>query len=75
MKPARVVWAIVVLLVIAHQDVWFWDDDRLVFGFLPITLAYHAGISVAAAGTWYLATLFCWPLDETQTPAAAEEQP
>jgi len=74
-KPARVVWAIVVLLVIAHQDVWFWDDDRLVFGFLPITLAYHAGISVAAAGTWYLATLFCWPLDETQTPAAAEEQP
>ncbi len=75
MKPARVVWALVVLLVIAHQDVWFWDDDRLVFGFLPITLAYHAGISVAAAGTWYLATLFCWPLDETQTPAAAEEQP
>jgi len=74
-KPARVVWALVVLLVIAHQDVWFWDDDRLVFGFLPITLAYHAGISVAAAGTWYLATLFCWPLDETQTPAAAEEQP
>ena len=24
-------------------------------------LVYHAGISVAAAFTWYLATIFAWP--------------
>ena len=74
MKPAHLVWGLVALLIVAHQDIWFWDDARLLFGFLPITLAYHAGISLAAAGTWYLATLFCWPVDEPAAPAPAEEQ-
>ena len=49
------------LLVILHQDNWLWEDDRLVFGFLPITLLYHAGISLGAGITWYLATVFAWP--------------
>jgi hypothetical protein len=40
----------------------------LVFGFLPVALAYHACISLAAAFTWYLATRFCWPSD--QAPSA-----
>ncbi len=75
MKPASAVWALVALLIIVHQDIWFWDDARLIFGFLPITLAYHAGISLAAAGTWYLATLFCWPVDEATASATSEEQP
>ncbi|MBT5020257.1 DUF3311 domain-containing protein [Planctomicrobium sp.] len=57
----KVVWGLVLLLIIIHQDIWFWDDPTLLFGFLPITLAYHAGISIAASITWYLATLFCWP--------------
>ena len=30
-----------------HQDVWFWRTARpLVFGFLPVGLAYHAGYCV-----------------------------
>ena len=56
-----VVWSLVVLLVILHQDNWFWEDDRLVFGFLPITLLYHACISIGAGIAWYLATVFAWP--------------
>jgi hypothetical protein len=56
-----VVWCLVLLLVILHQDNWLWDDARLVFGFMPITLLYHAGISIGAAITWYLATVFAWP--------------
>lgn len=56
-----VVWGLVLLLVVIHQDVWFWNDDRLVFGFLPITLAYHAGISLAAGFVWFLAIHFAWP--------------
>lgn len=56
-----VVWGLVVFLLIVHQDIWFWDDPTLVFGFMPIGLLYHFGISLAAAFTWYLATLFCWP--------------
>ncbi|MEX1223664.1 MAG: DUF3311 domain-containing protein [Pirellulales bacterium] len=60
------VWGLVVLLIVLHQDVWFWDDDRLVFGFMPITLLYHACISMGAGFTWFLATLFAWPLDEDE---------
>lgn len=63
MKPAHGVWALILLLMIAHQDIWFWDDTTLVFGFLPVALAYHACISLAAGFAWYLATLFCWPAD------------
>lgn len=55
---------LVVALLILHQDDWFfnfWEEPILLFGFMPATLLYHAGISVAAAITWYLAITFCWP--------------
>lgn len=58
-----VVWGLVVLLVILHHDVWLWDNKTLVAGFMPITLLYHACISVGAGFTWFLATRFAWPTD------------
>ncbi len=57
----KFVWALVVLLVILHQDLWFWDDSRLVFGFMPVGLFYHACLSAAASVTWLLAIKHCWP--------------
>ena len=57
------IWGLVVLLVILHQDNWLWENDRLVFGFMPIGLFYQACISVAAAVTWFLATKFAWPTE------------
>jgi hypothetical protein len=71
-KPMKyVVWGLVVLLIILHQDNWFWTDSTLVFGFLPITLLYHMCISTAAAITWFLAVRFAWPseLASSDTPA------
>lgn len=64
-----VVWGLVVLLLILHQDNWLWDDDRLIFGFMPVTLLFHAGISVGAGVTWFLATKFAWPtyLDDSSS--------
>ncbi len=59
----KVVWGLVLLLIVLHQDLWFWTDERLVFGFLPIGLAWHMGISLGASLTWLLATWFCWPAD------------
>ena len=60
----RVVVALVVLLAILHQDFWFWDRiEPLVFGFIPIGLAYHIGVSLAAGVLWALAVRFCWPAD------------
>jgi hypothetical protein len=67
------VWLLIVILILAHQDFWFWDDPRLVFGFVPIGLFYHMVLSVLAGGLWYLATLFCWPtkLVDQETPNSA----
>jgi hypothetical protein len=58
-----VVCGLVVLLLVIHQDNWFWANPKLVFGFMPIGLLYHAGISLAAGVTWFLATKFAWPTD------------
>ena len=52
----------IVLLAILHQDFWWWDDSStLVFGFIPVGLAFHAGISLSAGILWALAVRFCWP--------------
>ena len=33
-----------------HQDLWFWRSARpLVFGFLPVGLAYHAAYCLLAS--------------------------
>ena len=56
-----VVWILLILLIILHQDVWYWDDAELIFGFCPKGLAYHIAISLAASVVWLLATKFAWP--------------
>lgn len=60
----RLVTLLVLALIVLHQDFWHWNRiEPLVFGFLPIGLAYHAGLSIAAALVWALAVRYCWPLD------------
>ncbi len=59
----RVVWGLVLLLAVVHYDFWYWDDRSLVFGFLPIGLAYHALFSVACGVVWALAVRFAWPAE------------
>lgn len=68
----HVVWILIVVLLVLHQDNWNWTNDHMVFGFVPIGLFYHACISIAAGITWYLATQFCWPtdLEASREPAA-----
>jgi hypothetical protein len=54
--------AAIVALYALHQDLWFWRTARpLVFGFLPIGLAYHAAYCVAAALLMWALTIFAWP--------------
>ena len=55
------IWCVVALLLILHQDNWFWTDGTLIFGFLPVGLLYHAGISLAAAALWFAAICLIWP--------------
>ncbi len=57
-----VVFGLIVLLAVAHQSYWWWDgSDFLVLGFVPVGLAYHAGVSITAATLWAMAVKFCWP--------------
>jgi hypothetical protein len=61
LKSLLLTIAIAVLYVL-HQDVWFWRTAYpLVFGFLPIGLAYHGAYCIASAGLMWLLTTVAWP--------------
>jgi len=70
----RFVWALVVLLALVHYDFWYWDDPRVVLGFVPIGLAYHAGFSLACGITWFLAVHFAWPREIEEWAGAGDER-
>ena len=60
---SRALWAVVILALYAlHQDVWFWRTaEPLVFGFLPVGLAYHGAYCAAAALLMWALTKCAWP--------------
>ena len=62
-----IIAALVLLLLILHQDNWFWTDDTKLLGFMPIGLFWHACISIGASLTWFLATKIAWPIHETDS--------
>jgi hypothetical protein len=52
MKAGKAFLLTILILAVyfLHQDFWNWKKaEPLVFGFLPIGLAYHAGYSILAA--------------------------
>ena len=57
----RLFWIVFAALVILHHDWWFWTDDRLAFGFVPVGLGYHMLVSLAAAALWGWAVFGVWP--------------
>ena len=59
----KVFLATLVAFALLHQDIWLWNDARLVLGFLPSGLVYHAGYSLATAVLWALAIRHMWPGD------------
>ena len=49
-------------LYLLHQDFWFWRTARpLVFGFLPVGLAWHGAYCVAVALLMWWLTRTAWP--------------
>lgn len=70
------IWLLVSLLIIFHQDFWNWDNDYCLFGFLPIGLAYHIGVSLSAAFVWFLACFIAWPagVDDFETDSSQSEE-
>ena len=57
----KFVYLVLFLLLVLHQDFWLWDDARLVFGFMPAGLAYHAAYSLVAALCWAWVIKVAWP--------------
>ena len=54
----------VLALYALHQDFWFRDEARpLVFGFLPIGLAYHVVLCLAIAGLMWVLVRYAWPVE------------
>ena len=70
----NVVYALIVIMAIIHQDFWWWDNKTLVFGFMPLGLFYHALFSCMAAGVWALAIKWAWPSDIEEWAESADEQ-
>jgi hypothetical protein len=73
--PTRVLLALAILTIyFLHQDVWFWSEARpLVFGFLPVGLAYHAVYCLVAAALMWALTRIAWP-SHLEDPRSHSEQ-
>lgn len=54
----KLFWLAFAALVVLHHDWWYWNDGTLVFGFLPVGLAYHVGYSIAATALWAVAVFY-----------------
>jgi hypothetical protein len=62
-------------LYVLHQDFWNWKRiEPLVFGFLPVGLAYHVIYSIAASLTMVVLVRFAWPkgLSPDEQPASSK---
>jgi hypothetical protein len=60
----------IAMLYALHQDVWWWREARpLVFGVLPVGLAYHAAYCIAVAVLMWVLTRVAWPshLEDRET--------
>ena len=74
MKKISVVFLVIfVVLAALHQDSWNWSSSHLVFGFMPVGLAYHALYSLTAALFWGIVIKFAWPEDLEQWAEEGEK--
>lgn len=61
------------VLYVLHQDFWFWRSARpLVFGFLPIGLAYHAAYTLAISLLMLYLVRQHWPTHLEQANEGSE---
>ncbi len=72
-KPTLVFLIVFVVLAILHQDFWNWDNKNLVFGFMPVGLAYHALYSLVAASFWAIVMKVAWPTELEEWAEGGEE--
>jgi hypothetical protein len=62
--------ALWLVMMAIRQDFWLWNDSRLLFGVLPVGLAWQAGYSILAALVMWGLVTFAWPaeLEDLEEP-------
>lgn len=61
MKRALLILLVLIVYVL-HQDVWLFRAAKpLVFGFLPVGLAYHAAYTLLVSLLMWLLVRVAWP--------------
>ncbi len=66
---------LVMAVYVLHQDFWNWNRaEPLIFGFMPIGLAYHAAYSVLASIMMAILVKFAWPRHLEETPSAPTQE-
>lgn len=68
---------LIAAVYVAHQDIWNWKTSSpMLFGFLPVGLAYHAGYSIVCAILLAILVRFAWPkhLETEETSAPGKDQ-
>lgn len=76
-KKVRVMAAVTIVFALLHHDFWFWNDQTLVMGFMPIGLLYHMLFSIGSAVLWATTMKIAWPThieewaDEFDGPAGS----
>ena len=64
-----ILFLLILGVYVLHQDYWNWNNyEPLVFGFLPLGLAYHAGFAVLCSILLAILVATAWPkhLEDTQ---------
>ena len=59
MKKGLLYLALIVLYLL-HNDLWLWDDPRLMQG-IPVGLLYHIVYCIVAALLMVLLVTYAWP--------------
>ena len=66
--------ALVAVVYVLHQDFWNWKEAYpLIFGFLPIGLAYHAAYCLLAALVMLVLVKLAWPADLARLESGLDE--
>lgn len=68
-----VLYGVVGVLYVLHNDLWLWHDPRVVLG-LPVGLLYHVLYCLAVTLVMALLVRFAWPASPSPSPADPEDR-
>lgn len=60
-RPATA-WLFILALIVLHHDFWQWDRiEPLLWGWAPVALWYHVGVTLLSVAALYLLGHWVWP--------------